>query len=150
MSLHCIVWYCMVLHCWVRRAGCISQDTYLLYNYYLIASQLVNVAGDSCNLGAICSTLRGTKLGRLSKMISRSQNFLSISQHMFTRVGRWYISEGGSLLIYSCPQHFLECEFFFNPPALPLVSASLCRRDKSLLRQFPHIFTEIFHDFWNK
>ena len=22
---------CMVLHCWLRRAGCISQDTYLLY-----------------------------------------------------------------------------------------------------------------------
>ena len=41
MSFHCIVWYCMVLYyilrycmvlpCWVRRAGCISQDTYLLY-----------------------------------------------------------------------------------------------------------------------
>jgi len=41
MSFHCIVWYCMVLyyilrycmvlHCWLRRAGCISQDTYLLY-----------------------------------------------------------------------------------------------------------------------
>ena len=41
MSFHCIIWYCMVLyyilrycmvlHCWVRRAGCISQDTYLLY-----------------------------------------------------------------------------------------------------------------------
>ena len=32
-----IVWYCMVLHgivlyhCWLRRAGCVSQDTYLLY-----------------------------------------------------------------------------------------------------------------------
>ena len=33
MSLHCIVWCCMVLYCWLRRAGCISQDTYLLYNY---------------------------------------------------------------------------------------------------------------------
>ena len=32
MSVHCIVWYCIVLHCWLRRAGCISQDTYLLYN----------------------------------------------------------------------------------------------------------------------
>ena len=31
MSLHCIVWCCMVLYCWLRRAGCISQDTYLLY-----------------------------------------------------------------------------------------------------------------------
>ena len=41
MSFHCIIWYCMVLyyilrycmvlHCWLRRAGCISQDTYLLY-----------------------------------------------------------------------------------------------------------------------
>ena len=39
----CIVWYCMVvyyilrycivLHCWLRRAGCISQDTYLVYIY---------------------------------------------------------------------------------------------------------------------
>ena len=26
-----IVWYCMVLHCRLQRAGCISQDTYLLY-----------------------------------------------------------------------------------------------------------------------
>ena len=44
MSLHCIVWYCMVLyyilwycmvlHCWLRCAGCISQDTYLLYYYF--------------------------------------------------------------------------------------------------------------------
>ena len=42
MSFHCIVWYCMVLyyilrycmvlHCWLRRVGCISQDTYLLYD----------------------------------------------------------------------------------------------------------------------
>ena len=31
MSCHCIVWCCMVLYCWLRRAGCISQDTYLLY-----------------------------------------------------------------------------------------------------------------------
>ena len=57
MVLHGIAWYCMVLHdialycmvshcivlnltalhgvalyhCWLRRAGCISQDTYLLY-----------------------------------------------------------------------------------------------------------------------
>ena len=31
MSLHCIVWCCMVLYCWLWRAGCISQDTYLLY-----------------------------------------------------------------------------------------------------------------------
>ena len=57
MVFHCIAWYCMVLqdvalyctvshciilnltilhgialyHCWLRRAGCISQDTYLLY-----------------------------------------------------------------------------------------------------------------------
>ena len=31
MSLHCIVWCCMGLYCWLRRAGCISQDTYLLY-----------------------------------------------------------------------------------------------------------------------
>ena len=31
MSLHCIVWCCRVLYCWLRRAGCISQDTYLLY-----------------------------------------------------------------------------------------------------------------------
>ena len=33
MSLHCIVWCCRVLYCWLRRAGCISQDTYLLYNF---------------------------------------------------------------------------------------------------------------------
>ena len=26
--------YCMVLHCWLRRAGCISQDNYLLYILY--------------------------------------------------------------------------------------------------------------------
>ena len=31
MSLHCIVWCCRVLYCWLWRAGCISQDTYLLY-----------------------------------------------------------------------------------------------------------------------
>ena len=50
MSFHCIVWYCMVLyyilrycmvlHCWLQRAGCISQDTYLLYifisNFYIV------------------------------------------------------------------------------------------------------------------
>ena len=35
MSLHCIVWCCRVLYCWLRRAGCISQDTYLLYNRML-------------------------------------------------------------------------------------------------------------------
>ena len=33
MSLHCIVWCCMVLYCWLWRASCISQDTYLLYHY---------------------------------------------------------------------------------------------------------------------
>ena len=33
MSLHCIVWCCMVLYCWLWRAGCISQDTYLLYTF---------------------------------------------------------------------------------------------------------------------
>ena len=32
MSLQCIVWCCMVLYCWLWRAGCISQDTYLLYD----------------------------------------------------------------------------------------------------------------------
>ena len=31
MSLNCIVWCCRVLYCCLRRAGCISQDTYLLY-----------------------------------------------------------------------------------------------------------------------
>ena len=41
--LHCIVLNLMVLHgialyhCWLRRAGCISQDTYLLYKF--IANQ---------------------------------------------------------------------------------------------------------------
>ena len=35
MSLHCIVWCCMVLYCWLWRAGCISQDTYLLYYFNL-------------------------------------------------------------------------------------------------------------------
>ena len=30
MVLYYILQYCMVLHCWLRRAGCISQDTYLL------------------------------------------------------------------------------------------------------------------------
>ena len=35
MVLYYILRYCMVLHCWLRRAGCISQDTYLLlYIYY--------------------------------------------------------------------------------------------------------------------
>ena len=29
----------MVLYCWLRRAGCISQDTYLLYiTYWIFAS----------------------------------------------------------------------------------------------------------------
>ena len=37
MSLHCIVWCCRVLYCWLRRAGCISQDTYLLYVRKLIS-----------------------------------------------------------------------------------------------------------------
>ena len=35
MVLYYILRYCMVLHCWVRRAGCISQDTYLLYYFQL-------------------------------------------------------------------------------------------------------------------
>ena len=36
MSLHCIIWCCMVLYCWLRRAGCISQDTYLLYIHIFV------------------------------------------------------------------------------------------------------------------
>ena len=31
MVLHGIVLYLMVLHCWLRRAGCISQDTYTYF-----------------------------------------------------------------------------------------------------------------------
>ena len=31
MVYYYILQYCMVLHCWLRRAGCILQDTYLLY-----------------------------------------------------------------------------------------------------------------------
>ena len=34
MVLYYILRYCMVLHCWLRRAGCISQDTYLLLYIY--------------------------------------------------------------------------------------------------------------------
>ena len=33
MVLHGIVLSLTVLHCWLRRAGCISQDTYLLNGY---------------------------------------------------------------------------------------------------------------------
>ena len=39
MSLHCIVWCCMVLYCWLLRAGCISQDTYLLFMCWYISWQ---------------------------------------------------------------------------------------------------------------
>ena len=41
MSLHCIVWCCRVLYCWLRRAGCISQDTYLLYDNDCLYSGLI-------------------------------------------------------------------------------------------------------------
>ena len=46
MSLHCIVWCCRVLYCWLRRAGCISQDTYLLYIYVQIecSAHLANLS----------------------------------------------------------------------------------------------------------
>merc|ERR1712237_234760 len=61
MVLHCILWYCIgiawycemlhcivlnltvlhgiaLYHCWLRRAGCISQDTYLLYMKFIFRS----------------------------------------------------------------------------------------------------------------
>ena len=46
IALYCIVsygilwylmtpaWYCMLLRCWLWRAGCVSQDAYILHRYY--------------------------------------------------------------------------------------------------------------------
>ena len=32
ISYDSIAWYCMLLRCWLRRAGCVSQDAYILEN----------------------------------------------------------------------------------------------------------------------
>ena len=31
VSYDSIAWYCMLLQCWLRRAGCVSQDAYILH-----------------------------------------------------------------------------------------------------------------------
>ena len=31
ISYDSIAWYCMLLRCWLRRAGCVSQDAYILH-----------------------------------------------------------------------------------------------------------------------
>ena len=36
ISYDSIAWYCMFLPCWLRRAGCVSQDAYILHKYHLI------------------------------------------------------------------------------------------------------------------
>ena len=51
MSLHCIVWCCMVLYCWLWRAGCISQDTYLLYK---IRCTLIILGHEKGQPGSCC------------------------------------------------------------------------------------------------
>ena len=53
VELHGIVWYCMVLFSifwlvnWLRRAGCISEDTYLLY--IVPNTKLINYFELCCN-----------------------------------------------------------------------------------------------------
>ena len=79
MSLHCIVWYCMVLyyilrycmvlHCWVRRAGCISQDTYLLYLAWLTRRRKQTSFPSSFKI--ISALLKPLQLINLQKLKSR-------------------------------------------------------------------------------
>ena len=72
MSLHCIVWCCMVLYCWLWRAGCISQDTYLLYDYdydedddnYNDANFLLSVKWHLCGTNSPTFYLKGGQLNR--------------------------------------------------------------------------------------
>ena len=35
ISYDSIAWYCMLLRCWLRRAGCVSQDAYILHNFLM-------------------------------------------------------------------------------------------------------------------
>ena len=57
--LHCIVWYlmlsnsiaryCMLLHCWLRCAGCVLQDAYVLKKLHKYTIDLVSVhTHDDC------------------------------------------------------------------------------------------------------
>ena len=34
ISYDSIAWYCMLLRCWLRCVGCVSQDAYILHNIY--------------------------------------------------------------------------------------------------------------------
>ena len=36
-----IAWHCMLLQCWLRRAGCVSQDAYILH---VIAERKIFIA----------------------------------------------------------------------------------------------------------
>ena len=59
MSLHCIVWCCRVLYCWLRRAGCISQDTYLLYQFLISFSSVLHLGASLTHFGAYHPPLDG-------------------------------------------------------------------------------------------
>ena len=40
ISYDSIAWYCMLLRYWLRRAGCVSQDAYILHIYIYILCNL--------------------------------------------------------------------------------------------------------------
>ena len=48
LQLYYILQYCMVLHCWLRRVGCISQDTFLLYDKYFNYQNIFALDHVSC------------------------------------------------------------------------------------------------------
>ena len=48
ISYDSFAWYCMLLWCWVRRAGCVLQDAYILHRYWYF----IDIVAHCCYQGA--------------------------------------------------------------------------------------------------
>ena len=40
ISYDSIAWYCMLLRCWLRRAGCVSQDAYTSFDHVCVETEV--------------------------------------------------------------------------------------------------------------
>ena len=57
ISYDSIAWYCMLLRCWLRRAGCVSEDAYILHLYSITTRWQINQKDSICvNLVSVTSS----------------------------------------------------------------------------------------------
>ena len=104
ISYDSIAWYCMLLRCWLRRAGCVSQDACILHLLWRKTKQRKQLGIDGTSFNLVDSVRSSdtmslawvvfqccaadaselwSKVGRVARLASGSAPFFSAARRLF-------------------------------------------------------------------